>query len=198
MPDRQGQVLWACDEIVRATGGLLQGRAFDAAGVSIDTRSLEDGDLFVALRGERDGHAFAHAAFQKGAAGALVSELVDGPHIAVDDTLVGLERLGVAARERCPARRGAVTGSVGKTSVTQAIKAGLALAGRAHGSVKSYNNHIGVPLTLARLPRDTERAVFEIGMNHAGEIEPLSRMVQPHAAVVAGLEAQRLGVAAGV
>ena len=103
----------------------------------------------------------------------------------VDDPLRALERLGVAARERAPkARRGAVTGSVGKTSVTQAIMAGLKLAGRAHSSVKSYNNHIGVPLTLARMPRDTERAVFEIGMNHADEIRPLTRMVRPHAAVV--------------
>jgi UDP-N-acetylmuramoyl-tripeptide--D-alanyl-D-alanine ligase len=103
----------------------------------------------------------------------------------VDDTLSALERLGVAARDRAQAaRRGAVTGSVGKTSVTQAIMAGLTLAGRAHSSVKSYNNHIGVPLTLARMPRDTERAIFEIGMNHAGEIRPLTRMVRPHAVVV--------------
>jgi UDP-N-acetylmuramoyl-tripeptide--D-alanyl-D-alanine ligase len=95
-----------------------------------------------------------------------------------------LEALGAAARDRAPARRGAVTGSVGKTSVTQAIRAGLDLAGRAHGSIKSYNNHIGVPLTLARMPRDTERAVFEIGMNAPGEIAPLSRQVIPHAACV--------------
>src|SRR6185503_14332348 len=103
----------------------------------------------------------------------------------VDDPLKALERLGAAARDRAPrARRGAVTGSVGKTSVTQAIRAGLRLAGRAHASVKSYNNHIGVPLTLARMPRDTERAVFEIGMNHADEIRPLTLMVRPHAVVV--------------
>ncbi len=110
---------------------------------------------------------------------------VDVPAVMVTDTLVALEKLGVAARDRAPqARRGAVTGSVGKTSVTQAIVTGLKLAGRAHSSVKSYNNHIGVPLTLARMPRDTQRAVFEIGMNHADEITPLTRMVQPHAAVV--------------
>src|SRR6202012_974212 len=120
----------------------------------------------------------------RGAAGILASELVDGPHILVDDTFVALERMGLAARPRSGALRGAVTGSVGKTSVTQAIKAALELAGPAHGSVKSYNNHFGVPLTLARMPRDTQRAVFEIGMNHAGEIEPLSRMVEPHAACV--------------
>jgi UDP-N-acetylmuramoyl-tripeptide--D-alanyl-D-alanine ligase len=103
----------------------------------------------------------------------------------VDDVLPALERLGIASRERAPAaRRGAVTGSVGKTSVTQAIRAGLFAAGRAHSSVKSYNNHIGVPLTLARMPANTERAAFEIGMNHAGEIEPLVKMVRPHAVAI--------------
>ena len=176
--------LWTSDEICAVTGGLLQGASFEAAGVSIDSRSLETGDLFVALRGERDGHAYARDAFGKGAAGIVASELVDAPHVLVDDTLVALERMGVAARRRSRALRGAVTGSVGKTSVTQAIKAALELAGPAHGSVKSYNNHFGVPLTLARMPRATERAVFEIGMNHAGEIEPLSKMVEPHAACV--------------
>ena len=180
MPDP----LWTSDEIVRATGGLLQGRTFAVSGVSFDSRSIGEGELFVALKGERDGHAFARAAFERGAEAALVSQPVDGPHIEVADTLAGLERLGVAARERARARRGAVTGSVGKTSVTQAVKAALELAGPAHGSVKSFNNQIGVPLTLARMPRQTRRAVFEIGMNHAGEIEPLSRMVRPHAVAV--------------
>ncbi len=176
--------LWTSEEIVAATGGLMMGRRFEAAGVSFDTRTLKEDDLFVALRGERDGHAYAHDAFAKGAVGALTSQPVDGPHIEVRDTLVGLQQLGFAARRRCPARRGAVTGSVGKTSVTQAIKAGLELAGPAHGSVKSFNNQIGVPLTLARMPRATQRAVFEIGMNHAGEIEPLSRLVAPHAVAI--------------
>ena len=176
--------LWTSDAICAATGGLLQGAAFEATGVSIDTRSLEPGDLFVALRGERDGHAYARDALGNGSAGILASELVDGPHVLVDDTLAALERLGVTARRRSQALRGAVTGSVGKTSVTQAIKAALELAGPAHGSVKSYNNHFGVPLTLARMPQATRRAVFEIGMNHAGEIEPLSKMVEPHAACV--------------
>jgi UDP-N-acetylmuramoyl-tripeptide--D-alanyl-D-alanine ligase len=177
--------LWTSAEIVAATGGALGGAAFAATGVSIDTRSLEPGDLFVALAGERDGHEFVAGALQRGAAGVLTSRPTDGAAVIVPDTLVALEKLGVAARDRAPqARRGAVTGSVGKTSVTQAIRAGLAAAGRAHGSVKSYNNHIGVPLTLARMPRAAERAVFEIGMNHADEITPLVRMVQPHVAVV--------------
>ncbi len=176
--------LWTSAEICAATGGLLQGAAFACAGVSIDTRSLEPGDLFVALRGEREGFVYARDAFEKGAAGALTYQVVEGPHIEVDDTLVALERMGIVARKRSDALRGAVTGSVGKTSVTQAIKAALELAGPAHGSVKSYNNHFGVPLTLARMPRNTRRAVFEIGMNHAGEIEPLSKMVAPHVACV--------------
>lgn len=176
--------LWTSGEIAAATGGRAT-QPFDATGVSIDTRTLEPGDLFVALGGVRDGHEFVEQAMGKGAAGALVSRNVAGPAVKVDDVFAALEKLGVAARERAPqARRGAVTGSVGKTSVTQAVMAGLRLAGRAHSSVKSYNNHIGVPLTLARMPRDTERAVFEIGMNHADEIRPLTKMVRPHAVVV--------------
>jgi UDP-N-acetylmuramoyl-tripeptide--D-alanyl-D-alanine ligase len=177
--------LWTSDEIAQATGGRVEGGGFAASGVSIDTRTLEPGDLFVALAGVRDGHEFVGQALAKGAAGALVSQTVAAPAVRVADTQAALETLGAAARERAPqARRGAVTGSVGKTSVTQAVMAGLKLAGPAHSSVKSYNNHIGVPLTLARMPRETERAVFEIGMNHAGEIRPLTRMVRPHAAVV--------------
>jgi len=178
------EALWTSAEIAVATGGQARGD-FAAGGVSIDTRTLEPGDLFVALAGERDGHAFLDAAFARGAAGALVSQAGERPSVHVPDTLRALEALGVAARNRAPeARRGAVTGSVGKTGVTQAVAAGLRLAGRAHSSVKSYNNHIGVPLTLARMPADTERAVFEIGMNHAGEIGPLSGLVQPHAVLV--------------
>jgi UDP-N-acetylmuramoyl-tripeptide--D-alanyl-D-alanine ligase len=177
--------LWTSDEIAAATQGKLAGRPFDATGISIDTRTIEPGDLFVALGGVRDGHEFVAEAMEKGAVGALASRQVFGSAVMVDDPLKALERLGVAARERAPGtRRGAVTGSVGKTSVTQAIVAGLRLAGRAHSSVKSYNNHIGVPLTLARMPRDAQRAVFEIGMNHAGEIRPLVQMVRPHAVVV--------------
>jgi UDP-N-acetylmuramoyl-tripeptide--D-alanyl-D-alanine ligase len=110
---------------------------------------------------------------------------VDGPAVIVEDTFKALESLGISARDRATcARRAAVTGSVGKTSVTRAVEAGLRLAGRAHASVKSYNNHIGVPLTLARMPGDTERAVFEVGMNHAGEITPLSKMIRPHVAAI--------------
>lgn len=176
--------LWTAQEIASATGGQAS-TDFAVNGVSIDTRTVEPGDLFIALAGVRDGHDFVAQALEKGATGALVSQDVSGPLVTVADTFTALEALGQAARLRAPkALRGAVTGSVGKTSVTQAIRAGLLLAGRAHSSIKSYNNHIGVPLTLARMPRDTERAIFEIGMNHADEITPLSRMVAPHAAAI--------------
>jgi UDP-N-acetylmuramoyl-tripeptide--D-alanyl-D-alanine ligase len=176
--------LWTSADIARATGG-AEGGGFSATGVSIDTRSIEPGDLFVALAGVRDGHEFVAQAMAKGAAGALVSQDVDAPFVKAADTLVALEKLGIAARDRATkAKRGAVTGSVGKTSVTQAIMAGLSLAGRAHSSIKSYNNHIGVPLTLARMAAATERAVFEVGMNHADEIRPLTKFVRPHAVVV--------------
>jgi UDP-N-acetylmuramoyl-tripeptide--D-alanyl-D-alanine ligase len=177
--------LWTSEAIAKATDGRISGGAFAASGVSIDSRSLEPGDLFVALTGERDGHAYAAQALAAGAAGVLASRPIEGPAVVVEDTLQALERLGIVARERATkARRAAITGSVGKTSVTQAIAAGLALAGPSHNSVKSYNNHIGVPLTLARMPRATRRAVFEVGMNHAGEIEPLSRMIAPHAVAI--------------
>ena len=178
--------LWTSAEIEAATGGRLSGAPFEVAGLTYNSREIAQGDLFLALKGARDGHDFAAAAFAAGAAGAITQHPVDGgPSVVVADTLRALEDLGVASRERSPyVRRGAVTGSVGKTSVTQAIKAGLDLAGPAHASIKSYNNHIGVPLTLARMPRSTARAVFEIGMNAPGEIAPLSKMVRPHAACV--------------
>jgi UDP-N-acetylmuramoyl-tripeptide--D-alanyl-D-alanine ligase len=179
------ETLWTSAEICAATGGTLDGEAFAATGVSIDTRTLKPGDLFVALAGARDGHDFIGQALAKGAAGSLATRPGEGARVQVADTQAALEALGLAARRRAPqARRGAVTGSVGKTSVTQAVAAGLAAAGAAHASVQSYNNHIGVPLTLARMPRASERAVFEIGMNHAGEIVPLSRMVEPHVAAI--------------
>ena len=186
MPQSEGTPLWTAADVVRAVDGRLMGGDFDAGGVTFNSKEAAPGDLFVALKGARDGHEFVASAFQAGAAGALVERPVEGgPCIVVADTLRALEALGAAARERAPqTRRGVVTGSVGKTSVTQAIKAGLDLAGPAHASVKSFNNHIGVPLTLARMPAWTERAVFEIGMNAPGEIAPLSRMVRPHAACV--------------
>ena len=176
--------LWTADEIAAAVGGTFT-EPFSVSGVSIDTRSLEAGDLFVALAGARDGHDFVPAARARGAAGSLVVRPVDGPHVRVPDVFEALQALGRASRGRPPQLAcAAVTGSVGKTSVTQAIAAALRQAGHGHSSVKSYNNHIGVPLTLARMPRDTRRAVFEVGMNHAGEIMPLVDMIRPQVAVV--------------
>lgn len=178
--------LWTADELEAVTDGRAVGAIPDCTGVTFDSRGVEPGELFVALQGVRDGHNFVPAAFARGAACALVSREVEGagPQLVVPDTLRGLEALAAYARDRAGARRGAVTGSVGKTSTTQAILAGLTRAGRAHGAVKSFNNHIGVPLTLARMPRDTERAVFEIGMNHAGEIAPLSQLVKPDVVLI--------------
>ena len=196
------EVLWRAAEAASATGGALCARGeaapevlgspeiWEARGVSIDTRTLEKGDLFVALTGDaRDGHEFVAPAFQAGAAAALVSRVPEdapegAPLLVADDTLVGLERLGAAARARNSARRVAVTGSVGKTSVKEMLRVTLSRSGRTHASVKSYNNHWGVPLTLARMPESSEYGVFEIGMNHAGEITPLTKMVSPDVAII--------------
>lgn len=176
--------LWTSAEAAAATGGRAVGRWL-ATGVSIDTRDLAAGSLFVALKDKRDGHDFVPAAYGAGAGAALVERRVgDGPALVVPNALKGLEALGVAARDRCPARRVGVTGSVGKTSMKEALALIFRAAGRGHASEKSYNNHWGVPLSLARMPRATERAVFEMGMNHSGEIRALSAMVKPHIGVV--------------
>jgi UDP-N-acetylmuramoyl-tripeptide--D-alanyl-D-alanine ligase len=158
-------------------------------GVSIDTRTLEAGDLFVALNGVRDGHDFVTTAFEKGASAALVHHdaILDAPEsqlIRVPDTLRSLEDLGRFARARTKAHIIAVTGSVGKTSVKEALRTVFASAYKTHASVASYNNHFGVPLTLARMPRDTQIAIFEIGMSAMGEIAVLTRMVRPHTAII--------------
>ena len=147
MPESTARPLWTAAEVAAATGGALHGADVAISGVTYDSREIGPGDLFLALKGARDGHDFAAGAFASGAAAALVERPVEGgPYVAVPDTLHGLEALGVAARDRAPhVKRGAVTGSVGKTSVTQAIKAGLDLAGPAHASVKSYNNISACP-----------------------------------------------------
>ncbi len=182
--------LWTAAEAQRATGGrLFNGENWGASGVSIDTRSLAPGDLFVALSDARDGHDFLAQAFVSGASAALISDAARaeglGPALLVPDVLEGLRKLGEAARERCRAKRVAVTGSVGKTSIKEALALCLSASGATHRSVKSYNNHWGVPLTLARLPRESAFAVLELGMNHRGEILPLTNMVRPHAALIA-------------
>jgi len=181
--------LWAAEEAARATGGrLINGEAWSANGVSIDTRTLEPGDLFVALKDVRDGHDFLAQAFVSGAGAALISDASKaeglGPCLVVHDVLDGLRKLGVAARNRSGAKRIAVTGSVGKTSTKEALAHCISASGPTHRSVKSYNNHWGVPLTLSRMPQESQFGVFELGMNHRGEILPLAQLVRPHAALV--------------
>jgi UDP-N-acetylmuramoyl-tripeptide--D-alanyl-D-alanine ligase len=179
--------LWLAEDAAAATGGHLIGAdSWIASGVSIDTRSLEKGDLFVALKDVRDGHDFIAQAMAAGACAALVSDAskATGPALVVRDVLEGLTALGIAARDRSNAKRIAVTGSVGKTSTKEALAHCLAASGKTHRSIKSYNNHWGVPLTLSRMPADSAFGVFEIGMNHRGEILPLTNLVKPHVALV--------------
>ncbi len=188
--------LWTSDDAAKATGGRAQG-TWACNGVSIDTRTIAAGDLFVALRDVRDGHDFVAAALAKGAGAALVSHVPEGvaadaPLLIVDDVLQALEALGAAARARTDARVVAVTGSVGKTSTKEMLLAIFSDQGRSHASVASYNNHWGVPLTLARMPQDTEFAVIEIGMNHPGEIAPLSKLAKPDVAMVTNVAAVHL------
>ncbi|NOD34711.1 MULTISPECIES: UDP-N-acetylmuramoyl-tripeptide--D-alanyl-D-alanine ligase [unclassified Ruegeria] len=194
--------LWTASEAVEATGGQVT-RDWIANGVSIDTRTLQPGDLFVALKAARDGHDFVAQALEKGAGAALVSHIPEGvpegaPLLVVDDVQAGLEALGQAARARTDARIVGVTGSVGKTSTKEMLAKILEAQGKTHASVASYNNHWGVPLTLARMPRDTEYAVIEIGMNHPGEIAPLAKQARPHVALVTTVAAVHLEAFASV
>jgi UDP-N-acetylmuramoyl-tripeptide--D-alanyl-D-alanine ligase len=177
--------LWTSEDIELVTGGRASAPFSVMGTISIDTRTLKPGDLFVALKDQRDGHDFAAAAFEAGAAGALVSRPVPGgAYVEADDVLEALTQLAIAARVRCGAHRTAITGSVGKTSVKEMLARIYRAHGCAHWSVKSFNNQWGVPLTLARMPQDTARAVFEIGMNTPGEIAPRSQMVRPHTGII--------------
>jgi len=187
--------LWTSDEIVAATGGALHGDPFNVSSVTFDSREVEHGWLFVAMPGTvADGHDFVSKAFAAGAAGALVGKPVEGPHILVADVAEALTKLAVAARERMTGTVVGVTGSVGKTSTKEALFAALDrfARGKVHRSVKSYNNHTGVPLSLARMPRDSEYAVLEMGMNAAGEIAALTRLVRPHVALVTTIESAHI------
>ena len=179
--------LWTAAQITSATGAKVA-PGVAASGVSIDSRALVPGDLFVALTVARDGHDFVAAAVANGAAAALVSRDVAGviseKLIKVDDPLQALEALGRARRAQSSAKIAAVTGSVGKTSTKEALRHLLSLQGPTQASAASYNNLWGVPLSLARMPMETCFGVFEIGMNHSGEIMPLTRQVRPHAAIV--------------
>jgi len=180
--------LWTSADAVAATGGRST-KDWQATGVSIDTRSIEPGDLFVALKDIRDGHEFVAQALEKGAAAALVSRIPEGvsgdaPLLLVDDVLPALEAMGRFARARTTAKIVAVTGSVGKTSTKEMLRTMLAGQGHVHAAEKSFNNHWGVPLTLARMPIDSDFAVIEIGMSAPGEIAPLAKMAAPHVAMI--------------
>jgi UDP-N-acetylmuramoyl-tripeptide--D-alanyl-D-alanine ligase len=186
---RRVSALWTSDEIAAATGGTAS-QPFEATGVTFDSREVQPGDLFVAMPGTvYDGHRFVDGAFAAGAAGAIVSQPVSGPHVLVEDTFAALQALGRASRERSRATIFGVTGSVGKTSTKEALYAALERnrPGKVHRSVKSYNNHTGVPLSLARMPRDCDYAVFEMGMNNAGEIAALVRQVRPNVALITAI-----------
>lgn len=187
--------LWTAFEIAAACDGEVFG-AFSASGVTFDSREVQDGDLFIAMKGEHtDGHRFADRAVAAGAAGLLVSDPVDAPHVRVADTTAALNALGQASRARVGARIVGVTGSVGKTGTKEALAVALerAAPGAVHRSVKSYNNHTGVPLSLARMPRESRFGVFEMGMSASGELAALTRLVRPHVAIVTAIAPAHLG-----
>jgi UDP-N-acetylmuramoyl-tripeptide--D-alanyl-D-alanine ligase len=189
--------LWTSAELGAATGGTL-GCEVAVTGISIDTRTIAPGDLFVALRDMRDGHDFVAEALAKGAACALVDRdppgvASDAPLLRVAETLAALQALGTAARARSAARLVGVTGSVGKTTTKEMLRIALGALGPAHASAASYNNHWGVPVTLARMPRDARFAAIEMGMNNRGEIAPLARMARPHVAIVTTIGTAHIG-----
>jgi UDP-N-acetylmuramoyl-tripeptide--D-alanyl-D-alanine ligase len=196
------QPLWTALEAAAATGGALSAfgetdwsadrlpeESWAASGFSIDTRTIKRGEVFVAIKDQRDGHDFVGSAFEAGAAAALVSKRPDGvakdsPLLVVPDTMAALRSLAAAARDRNFGRLIGITGSAGKTSTKEMMKSALGACGSVHAASASFNNHLGVPLTLASLPSDADYGVFEIGMNHAGEITPLTRLVRPHVAII--------------
>jgi len=189
--------LFTAEALMHALGGTMT-RPFHASGVSIDTRTLQPGDLFVALATETgDGHDHVAAALDHGAAGALVHRQHglpdDAPLIVVGDTLAGLAALGAFARQRFTGAVAAITGSVGKTTTKEMLRAILSASGATHAAVASYNNQWGVPLTLARMPENFDYAIIEIGMNHPGEIAPLARLAAPDVAVITSIEAAHIG-----
>jgi len=188
--------LWTAAEIAAATGGKAYGD-WAVAGVSIDSRTVQRGELFIALRGpNHDGHDFVADALARGAA-ALVDRVPDGlgaaPLVVVGDTMAALTALGRAARARSSARIAALTGSVGKTGTKEALRLALSMQAPTHASAASHNNHWGVPLSLARAPRHTVYALYELGMNAPGEIAALARLVRPHVAMITAVEAAHLG-----
>ena len=194
--------LWTSEAAAAATGGRARGWG-QATGIAIDNREVVPGDLFIALKGENhDGHAFAADALKAGAVAAMVHDMTSlpdhAPVLQVDDTFAALQQLGRAGRMRSSAKIIAVTGSVGKTSTKDMLHQMLSAQARTHAAVRSFNNHWGVPLTLARMPVDAEYAVIEIGMNHAGEITPLSKLARPHIALITTVEAVHLAAFNGI
>ncbi|QKC83065.1 UDP-N-acetylmuramoylalanyl-D-glutamyl-2,6-diaminopimelate--D-alanyl-D-alanine ligase [Mesorhizobium sp. NZP2077] len=195
-------LLWTSEALVAAMDGRPLGPMPEGiSGISIDSRSLQPGDAFFAIKGEvMDGHDFATAAIKAGAGVLVVAEgklpslgRLTAPIIVVEDVLAALEKLGVAARARSQGKIIAVTGSAGKTTTKEALRHVLSAVGKVHASAQSFNNHWGVPLTLARMPEDCDYAVFEIGMNHPDEIRPLVKMVRPHVAIITIIAAAHLG-----
>lgn len=203
MTTAHSNTIWTAHDAAAATGGRAVGD-WAASGISIDSRTLSPGDLFVALRGDAgDGHDYVAAALAAGAAAALVTHVPDGvaadaPLLLVDDTLVALRALGAAARARCGAKIIGVTGSVGKTGTKEMLAAAFAALGQTHASRASYNNHWGVPLTLAAMHAGTDTGIFEMGMNHSGEITPLTRLVRPHIAIITTVAAVHIEHFSGV
>ena len=191
-----GAPLWTVDAMVAATRAAPSGALPSAiSGISIDTRTIAAGEAFFAIKGDnRDGHDFVRSALAAGAGLAVVAAdrrdafPAEAPLLVVADVLEALRDLARAARARSSARIAGVTGSVGKTSTKEALRCALAAQGETHASAASYNNHWGVPLSLARCPASARYAVLEMGMNHAGEIEPLTRLVRPHVAIITTVE----------
>jgi len=190
------QPLWTAQEILKATGGACGRNEWVVNGVAIDSRAVKAGDLFIAIVGpNNDGHDYVRQALEMGAVAAIVAhpvEGVTGPLVIVEDTQTAMENLGQAARARTNAKIIAVTGSVGKTGTKEALAHILSDQGETHWAVGSFNNHWGVPLSLARMRADTEYGIFELGMNHAGELTPLSKMVQPHVAIITTIAAAHM------
>lgn len=190
--------LWTSAELRAATSGALAAECA-VTGVSIDSRSIASGDIFIALRDQRDGHDFVADALARGAVAAMVDHAPQGAVdtaklLMVGDTLAGLTALGAAGRARAAARVVGITGSVGKTTTKEMLRVALGAFGATHASAASHNNHWGVPLTLARLPRDAAFAVIEMGMNNRGEIAPLSRLAQPHIGIISSIGTAHIGL----
>jgi len=198
--------LWTASAMADAMRATVNGALPPAiSGLSIDSRTISPGEAYFAIKGDvHDGHDFVAAALKAGAALAVVETAqrekfpIDAPLLVVDDVLAGLVDLAHATRARLGAQVIAITGSVGKTSTKEALRRVLSAQGETHASAASFNNHWGVPLSLARCPATARFAIFEIGMNHSGEIEPLVRMVRPHVAVITTVEPVHLEFFAGI